>query len=71
MYEKLGFNLIQKTPPSYFYIIDNNRYNRFNFQKHKLITDENKANLTEHGIMLANDIFRIYDCGNLKYKYHK
>ena len=69
LYEKLGFKYSKTTPPSYFYIIDNIRYNRIDFQKHKLVKEGYDPNLSEHEIMLSRNIYRIYDCGNLKYVY--
>ena len=67
LYEKLGFILVNKTKPSYYYIINNIRHNRIEFQKHKLITESYDSALSEHEIMLQRKIYRIYDCGNLKY----
>ena len=69
LYEKLGFNLVNTTEPSYYYIIDGLRHNRMEFQKHKLIKAGFNPNKTEHEIMLERKIYRIYDCGNLKYQY--
>ena len=71
LYEKLGFKQESKTIPAYYYIIDNVRHNRVEFQKHKLVNESNdiSPNMTEHEIMLSKKIYRIYDCGNLKYLY--
>ena len=69
LYEKLGFIKINVVKPSYYYIKDQLRFNRLNFQKHKLIKAGYNSNLTEHEIMLSRKIYRIYDCGNLKYKF--
>ena len=68
VYNKLNFNLISISKPSYFYVINKMRYNRINFQKHKIINNTNK-NLSEHDIMFNDKIYRIYDCGTLKYKF--
>lgn len=71
-YEKAGFKNIGITPPSYYYFkpSDNNkRYHRTQFQKHKIITEENK-NMTEIEIMKSNGYMRIYDCGNTKWEYN-
>lgn len=67
LYEKLNFKLVNISKPSYFYVIDKIRYNRINFQKHKLINNTN--NLSEHDYMFNNKFYRIYDCGSLKYKF--
>ena len=69
LYEKLGFMLIAETMPNYFYIVDNNRENRINYQKHKLVKTGADINLSEHEIMLQQHMYRIYDSGNLKYQY--
>ncbi len=69
MYEKLGFKLIHKTQPNYYYIIGNRRKYRFNYRKDKLVREGFDSNKTEHEIMLERNIFRIYDSGSLKYEY--
>jgi hypothetical protein len=69
LYEKMGFKLVHKTQPNYYYIIDGIRKHRFNYRKDKLIREGNDPNKTEHEIMLEKKIFRIYDSGSLKYVY--
>ena len=69
LYEQLEFNKVDMTKPSYYYIIDGIRHNRVEFQKHKLVNEGFSPDMTEHEIMLSRKIYRIYDCGNLKYKY--
>lgn len=69
MYEKLGFHMIEKTNPSYFYIVDGRRENRMKYQKHKLVESGENPAKSEHQIMLEKKIYRIYDCGCLKYEY--
>lgn len=69
LYKKLGFILERKTAPSYFYIINHERRNRFEFQKHKLVAKGNNPNLTEHEIMKNLGYPRIYDCGSLRFVY--
>jgi hypothetical protein len=71
LYEKLGFKLIHKTKPNYYYIINKIRRYRFNYRKDKLIREGSDPNKTEHEIMLERKIYRIYDSGNLKYIYNK
>jgi len=68
-YEKIGFELNSITNPEYYYIIDNIRYNRFNFKKNILIKNGYDSNKTEHEIMLELKYYRIYDSGNLKMIY--
>ena len=69
---KLGFNFIKNTSPSYCYIINGIKKDRFNFKKNKLIKENiNNINKTEHDIMLERKIYRIYDSGNMKFIYKK
>ena len=70
LYKKLGFKYEGKTDPNYFYVINRNRYNKFNFRKDKLVMDGFDINKTEHEIMLERKIYRIYDSGNLKFVYY-
>jgi len=67
LYLKLGFKLIHKTKPNYYYIVDGIRKYRFGFRKNKLIEHGSEQNKTEHEIMLEKGIFRIYDSGSLKF----
>ena len=66
LYEKNGFNHINKSEPNYFYTNYNDRHNRLQFQKNRL---ENKleyfdAELTEWQNMQMNGWDRIWDCGS-------
>ena len=70
LYEKLGFKLINTSKPNYYYIIDGILKNRMNYQKHMLVQQGFDANKSEHDIMLERKIYRIYDCGMLKYYKH-
>jgi hypothetical protein len=67
LYKKLGFELVHKTQPNYYYVIDGVRKHRFGFRKDKLVKKGSDPNKTEHDIMLERKIYRIYDSGNLKY----
>ncbi|MFW6377457.1 MAG: hypothetical protein ACOCZ5_02310 [bacterium] len=69
LYEKLNFKFINTTKPNYFYINKDRRENRFNYRKQVLIKEGFDKNKTEHEIMLEREIYRIYDSGQLKYKY--
>lgn len=62
-YEKLGFEFVRKSKPSYFYVIGNHRENRFKYRKDRLVSEGFDKDKTEHQIMLDRGIFRIYDCG--------
>jgi hypothetical protein len=67
MYEKLGFALDSITNPGYFYTDYNERYNRIQFQKHKLAKEGYDPNKTEWQIMQERGYDRIWDCGHKKY----
>ena len=68
LYESLGFNFESFTQPSYAYIENGIRNNRMNYQKHKLLK-RGYIEDTEHKMMLNAGIYRIYDCGNYKFKW--
>ncbi len=69
LYEKLGFECAGKTAVNYYYVVKDCRHNRMEFQKHKLVAEGADLNKSEHEIMLDRGIYRIYDCGNLKYEW--
>jgi hypothetical protein len=69
LYKNLGFELVHKTKPNYYYVVDGIRKHRFGFRKDVLIKNGADQNKTEHEIMLEKGIFRIYDSGHLKYIY--
>lgn len=69
LYSSLGFKLEYETPPSYFYINSDMRESRIKYMKHKLIKAGYDSNKTEHDIMFDRGIYRIYDCGHLKFSY--
>lgn len=73
VYLKNGFSEKYITKPNYYYVNLNKieRYNRINFQKHKLknILKHYDDNLTEVENMKLNNYYRIFDCGNIKYLY--
>ena len=71
LYEKLNFFKVADIPPNYFYILNKKRHNRIEFQKHKLVAEGYDKNKSEHEIMIERNIFRIYDCGNLKYEWRR
>lgn len=68
MYEKLGFILKNQTKPNYWYVVNDIRKHRFNYRKSILIKDGYDKNLTEQEIMLNRKIYRIYDCGNIRWE---
>jgi hypothetical protein len=68
LYEKLKFKLISQSKPNYWYIIGDKRHYRFNFKKSNLVRDGYDPNKTEKQIMFDRKIYRIYDCGNLRWE---
>lgn len=69
MYEQLGFQKIHQSPPNYWYVKNDVRYHRFGFRKDILIKEGFNPNKTEREIMLERKIYRIYDCGNIRWEY--
>jgi hypothetical protein len=69
LYYKLGFKLVHKTSPNYYYVIGQKRNHRFNYRKDKLIREGYDPTKSEHDIMLERKIYRIYDSGSLKFSY--
>lgn len=69
LYEKLGFSFTHFSKPNYFYVIGQQRHNRFSFRKDVLVKQGFDASKSEHEIMFERGIHRIYDCGCLCYEY--
>jgi len=67
LYNKLGFDFVGETAPNYYYIRDGERKNRFGFRKDILVKEGFDPSKTERNIMFERGIYRIYDCGSLKY----
>jgi len=68
LYKKLNFNKIHQSKPNYWYVIEDVRHNRFNFRKSVLVKHGFDANKTEKEIMFERKIYRIYDCGNVRWE---
>ena len=66
-----NWTLIEKTNPNYWYTKNGILENRIKYQKYKQINilEKYNKNLTEIENMYNNNFTRIWDCGNLKYKY--
>ena len=71
LYKVLGFTHTHDSKPNYFYVYNMNRLNRFMFRKSVLIHEGYDPNKTEHEIMLEREIYRIYDCGTMVWKWKK
>ena len=68
-YNNMGFKYIHLSKPNYWYIIDKKRKHRFSYRKDKLIKEGYNEDWSEHKIMLNRNIYRIYDCGNMKWEF--
>ena len=69
LYYKSGFILDKELPPDYSYVIKDMRYHKFNF-RHKSLAkklENYDPTLSEHQNCLNNGIYRIYDCGKLRF----
>jgi len=71
LYYKLGFKLIYKIKPNYYYVINRTRKCRSLYKKNILINQGFDQNKTEKEIMLDRKIYRIYDSGSLKFIWKK
>ena len=70
LYEKIGFSYSHKSEPSYFYVINGERKNRFGYRKDVLISKYGcSPNDTEHNFCFSQGWYRIYDCGTKVYKW--
>jgi hypothetical protein len=67
LYKSIGMELLRTTTPNYYYVKHLTLYHRMKFQKHKI--SNYGDNRTEREIMYENGYRRIYDCGNLVFKY--
>lgn len=71
LYERLGFEKIRQTKPSYQYLIGGKLFHRRSYQK-KLLERKNliyDRTLTEEQNLLNNKIYRVYNCGQLVFVY--
>jgi hypothetical protein len=69
IYEKNNFKKITQSKPNYWYVINDLRYYRFNFRKSQLIKEGYDKNKTESEIMFERKIYKIYDCGNIRWEH--
>jgi hypothetical protein len=68
LYEVLGFTNVGGNGPDYKYIVNNQRVHKSRYKKDKLgLVDKTKT--TELQEMNRRGIYRIYDCGKLKFEY--
>lgn len=69
MYEQTGWTLEAQLSPDYKYVVDGDRKHKFGYRHNTMRFKLPKYNsdLSEHQNMLNNKIYRIYDCGLLRY----
>lgn len=68
LYETLGFRFSHNSQPSYFYIINGERINRFSMRKDILVNKYGcPSDMSEHQFCLSKKWYRIYDCGTACY----
>jgi hypothetical protein len=60
----MGFTRISETV-GYYYTDYHKRYNRMQFQKHKLVKEGYDSSLSEWEIMQSKKYDRIWDCGQI------
>ncbi len=63
LYEKLGFQRISESKPDYKYIVSNKRKNKSRFRRSNLSTE-----LSESKYMKKSHIYKIWDCGKIKFE---
>ena len=69
LYIKLGFRHSHTSNPSYYYLINGDRKNRFSYRKDILIKKYDcPKEISEHNFCLSKGWYRIYDCGCECYK---
>jgi group I intron endonuclease len=72
LYRKLGLSKSDnKIYPSYFYIIDGIRKNRFAYRKDLLVSAGFDKNMTEVSIQHSRGYYRIFDLGSFKFEYFR
>lgn len=68
VYRKAGFEEHTPTKPGYFYFSGDNRIDRIDAQKHKLVEKYPEySSLKEEDIMRKLGYLKFYDCGNWKF----
>lgn len=71
VYNSIGFSLVNKTGPGYWYFKSSEkRFHRFNFTKKKTVQLGGDPNKTEWENMVNMGYDRIWDCGHLKYEWN-
>ena len=69
LYTKNNFEYINITRPNYWYTKNSRRYSRYKFLKQDLIKQGYSEDMTIDEIMKSQHYKKIFDCGNIKYRY--
>jgi hypothetical protein len=69
LYLKNGLEYEKTTEVGYYWCKNGIKYNRFKFRKDKLIKEGHDKSLTESKIMHERGYYRLYNCGNYKFKF--
>lgn len=70
VYEQSGFKFDKLLYPDYSYILNNETYHKFGFRHKQLkniLKDKYNNKISEHKNCIMNGIYRIYDCGKLRF----
>lgn len=67
-YEEIGFSYVCDTKPDFSYVIGDRRIKKYNFKKKKLADSNGQSSKTLKAILKEKKIYRIYDCGKMKYE---
>lgn len=70
LYEKTGWTKERVLPPDYSYCFQGSRTHKFNFRKSRFESDSDliyEDGLTERELARLNNLYRIYDCGKIRF----
>jgi hypothetical protein len=68
LYFKLGFEKSYETEPNYKYLVDKKRTNKQRFKKSRLVSEGYDINKSEAEIMSEREIWKVWDCGQIKFE---
>lgn len=71
LYESTGWINDGEIPPDYRYVVKGKRKHKFNYRKSRFINDfslQYVEGMTEHELATLNGLYRIYDCGKIRYR---
>jgi hypothetical protein len=68
LYKKIGFNMVSESISDYKYIVGDKRIHKSRFRKDRLGLND-KENITESEVMINKGVYRLYDCGKIKFEF--